>query len=219
MKELTDEERNVILEILIERARGSTLDTALEDTGISRPTYYRWAQVLGDGFADLEIKAGRAARAGRQRVLADFGDQHPLTSANVRTSAAEIIDAGLPMLRTIVSGKSYMIKNAAGKNKEVFGYPRDIVGAMKVLHAITRDGLLGEVETRDQKPPPPKLPFTLPAELNLRQLTAMAADGTTVTVTRGEVLEAELVDEDKPDIVETIASTSQQDQEDHSSED
>lgn len=134
---LTADERELLVGVMVTR-QSRPLDKALEGTGISRATYYRWAENFPDEFAELAARA--SALVVQERELAVFDEEGE--DKEIRQRATDVVRNSLESLDIIVRRQPYEILDRAGNPKQVYPYPRDVIAAARAAWEIAQGGIL-----------------------------------------------------------------------------
>ncbi len=204
---IPEQERVVLRQILVLYYSGraaSIQDAVAQVDGMGRTTFYK---LKGDYPIEFEA-ISREAKAEAYKEKGDkqvaFDAEQFDVSVQLQRMAFEHLMDSLPKIADIAKGEVRKV-DVDGKTKIIVPYPRDQNEAMKILQQIARGGvlpesapgrvgqMLGEPDEDDKQSGLPVLPIS--AEFT--SVVAKAADGTTVTVERGEVIEGEVIDDGK----------------------
>jgi len=209
---ISGEERQAIEDALFAYYAGEqhTISEALTTTkGTGVGTYYQRRKDFPDEILGIQKTARLKARefiAGQRQAL----DAEAIAaSKELQANARKALQEGLESLAIIARGemREYSLddkeRDGTQKVKTILPYPRDIVGAMKILQELARGGVLPEGNTilppeyATEEQREPMIPI-LGIGADFTRVTATAMDGTqyTATVTPGVVIDAEEMNDD-----------------------
>ncbi len=200
---IPEQERAVLRQILVLYYSGratSIQDAVAQVPEMGRTSFYKWKGDYPVEFDAIsrEAKAEAYKEKGDKQVAFD-AEQFDV-SVQLQRMAFEHLLASLPQIADIAKGEVRKV-DVDGKTKVIVPYPRDQNEAMKILQQIARGGVLPESAVgrmvqaagdSDEDDKQSGLPV-LPISAEFTSVVAKAADGTTVTVERGEVIEGEVI--------------------------
>ena len=162
---------------LLRHYLGASLSKAFEATkSVSRATYYRLRKEYPGEVSRIEGEAKKEALENMSDNLLSLRCAMTTCSVDIQRRAAEILIAGLAVIERIIRGEPEILHLKVLRNGEeveetrvIIPQPRDQIAAMRLVHAIARDGLLpkGYRETVHQEQPKDDPNRRLPLPRNL----------------------------------------------------
>jgi len=183
--------------LVLHRSTSYTLATALSQLGLTPEEYYSWRRShrpeADKLWAQAEAEAKIVRQEHRDRVMAIQEDRTLQLMEQVMAG----IEEGVPRLCQIARGEGWVVATEGRPSKAVVVYPRDSTAAIQALQLLLREGLMPEdwnVLLQNIEPGP-QLPVAMfPGRLDFERVEAVAADGTTLIIERGDVIEGEVVE-------------------------
>jgi hypothetical protein len=149
---------------------------------------------------DISREAKAEAYKDRDDKQVAFDAEQFDVSVHLQRMAFVYLMESLPKIADIATGEAREVK-VHGKKKVIVPYPRDQNEAVRILQQLARGGvlpegapgrvsqMLGEPDAGGRES---RLPV-LPISAEFTSVVAKAADGTTVTVEQGDIIEGEVV--------------------------
>jgi hypothetical protein len=195
--------RGILKQVLVLYYSGQavSIQAAVEQVdGIGRTTFYKYKGDYPAEFEAISREAKAEAYRDRDDKQVAFDAEQFDVSVRLQRMAFDYLIDSLPKIADIAKGEAREVK-VDGKKKVIVPYPRDQNEAVKILQQLARGGvlpesapsrvsqMLGEPDEGDRES---RLPVLLISD-GFTSVVAKAADGTTVTVERGDIIEGEVV--------------------------
>ena len=177
------------------------------NAAMSQPTFYRWKREFPEDFHAITQEARLAARQEKADAELSLSSAAIQDSIALQNNARRMLSTQLKQLELIITTRHEAVTINGSEVRNIIHYPRDRLGALRLLWEISREGVIPEainlaarLEEKGLTPqddPQAKLPLPTNLPSSFQSATIVAKDGHVIEIRAPsvvEIIEGEVVE-------------------------